>query len=44
VEGALKKGDTLPAFALPDGDGVMVGSRDLLSRGPLVVSFYRGYW
>jgi len=44
AERALKKGDKLPAFALPDGDGVIISSQDLLSRGPLVLSFYRGYW
>lgn len=44
TESALKKGDKLPAFALPNGEGVTSSSQDLLSRGPLVLSFYRGYW
>ena len=41
---ALKAGDQAPAFALPSQDGTLVDSRDLLARGPLVVSFYRGVW
>lgn len=41
---ALKAGDRLPVFALPDPDGNMVSSADLLARGPLVISFYRGVW
>ena len=41
---ALKAGDTAPVFTLPDQAGVLVHSQDLLSRGPLVVNFYRGMW
>ncbi|MGV3510746.1 MAG: peroxiredoxin-like family protein [Novosphingobium sp.] len=41
---ALKAGDRAPAFALQGPDGTMVASADLLARGPLVVSFYRGVW
>jgi len=41
---ALKAGDKAPAFDLEDSDGRRVGSRELLARGPLVVSFYRGVW
>ena len=37
-------GDRAPQFSLPDHNGNMVGSEDLLSGGPLVVSFYRGVW
>ena len=40
----LRKGDRAPAFTLPDADGAMVSSATLFSRGPLVVSFYRGGW
>jgi len=39
---ALKAGDTAPHFVLNDADGAPVDSRDLLARGPLVLSFYRG--
>lgn len=41
---ALKKGDTLPIFALPGVDGKEVSSAALLQEGPLVVTFYRGGW
>ena len=41
---ALKVGDRAPTFALPDTEGKQVSSRDLLAKGPLVVTFYRGVW
>jgi len=41
---AKKAGDTAPEFSLKDPDGNPVSSRELLARGPLVVSFYRGVW
>jgi peroxiredoxin len=44
AERAPKVGDRAPGFALPDAEGAMVRSAELLARGPLVVSFYRGVW
>jgi len=44
VERARKLGDKAPKFTLPNARGELVRSRDLLARGPLVVSFYRGVW
>lgn len=41
---ARKAGEAAPEFTLNDPDGQPVSSRDLLKRGPLVVSFYRGVW
>lgn len=41
---ALKAGDRAPAFNLPDPDGRPVVAGDLLAKGPLVVTFYRGVW
>lgn len=41
---AKKAGDPAPEFTLPDTDGKPVSSRELLTRGPLVLSFYRGVW
>jgi peroxiredoxin len=41
---ALKAGAVAPAFELPDARGNLVHSRDLLARGPLVLTFYRGVW
>jgi peroxiredoxin len=44
AERANKAGDVAPEFTLLDPEGKEVSSRDLLARGPLVVSFYRGVW
>jgi len=41
---ALGVGDNIVPFDLPNSQGVPVSSFDLLRRGPLVVSFYRGGW
>ena len=41
---AKKAGDAAPDFTLLDPDGKPVTSRELLARGPLVISFYRGVW
>jgi peroxiredoxin len=41
---ALKAGDKAPAFTLNDPDGNPVSSAELLAKGPLVISFYRGVW
>ena len=40
----LKPGMPAPHFALSDGDEKIVDSADLVERGPLVVTFYRGRW
>lgn len=40
----LKPGEVAPAFALPDANGKLVRSEDLLALGPLVVCFFRGRW
>ena len=44
ADNAIKTGEVLPEFTLPDEKGNLVSSRDLLARGPLAVSFYRGVW
>jgi peroxiredoxin len=44
VQNALKTGDKVPDFNLPDARGGYVRLRDLLTRGPVVISFYRGGW
>jgi peroxiredoxin len=41
---AKKAGDVAPSFSLRDPEGNAVSSADLLKRGPLVLSFYRGVW
>lgn len=40
----LKVGDKAPVFTLNDPDGNPVSSAELLAKGPLVISFYRGVW
>ena len=37
-------GSKLPAFELVDTTGECVRSGELLAKGPLVVTFYRGFW
>lgn len=44
AEQSLKVGDQAPAFVLPNAVGKPVASADLLKKGPLVISFYRGAW
>jgi peroxiredoxin len=44
AERALKAGAKAPEFTLQDPEGRPVSSRDLLSKGPLVITFYRGVW
>ncbi|KPF74726.1 alkyl hydroperoxide reductase [alpha proteobacterium AAP81b] len=41
---SLGAGAIAPAFALPDAAGTIVRSEELLARGPLVITFYRGVW
>jgi len=43
-EGAPKPGDVMPTFVLPDENGKLVSLKDLLARGPAVVTFHRGHW
>src|SRR4029450_1121585 len=44
LERALKAGERMPGFTLPDTQGRSVALAGLLVRGPVVVSFYRGDW
>jgi peroxiredoxin len=41
---AKKAGEVAPLFLLNDANGNVVRSAELLSKGPLIVSFYRGVW
>jgi len=40
----LRIGERAPDFTLPNQRGEMVGLSERLSRGPVVLSFYRGVW
>ena len=44
VERAVGTGDRMPAFQLYDTRGVLRRSDELLARGPLVLTFFRGQW
>jgi hypothetical protein len=39
-----KVGDRAPDFTLPDSNAQPVSLKDLLARGPVVLSFFRGRW
>ncbi len=41
---ALAVGASLPSFVLSNQNGDTVRSADLLARGPLVLTVYRGVW
>ncbi len=43
-ERCLTEGDTMPPFCLPNAHGKLISTTDLLDKGPLVISFYRGSW
>lgn len=42
VESAVKVGDKAPLFVLPDSNGENVALADLLAKGPVILTFYRG--
>jgi len=44
AERALKTGDRAPAFTLNNQDEKSVSSAELLAKGPLVITFFRGHW
>ena len=41
---ALKLGQAAPRFELPNQQGKSTSLSDLLAKGPVVVTFYRGSW
>ena len=43
-ESAPQVGDPMPPFHLPDEAGHLVSLDELLSRGPVAVTFHRGHW
>jgi len=40
----VKVGAKMPAFALANHDGRRISSDDVLARGPMILSFFRGSW
>jgi len=44
MDTALQEGDIIPPFELPNSNGMMISSQELLKKGNVVVTFYRGVW
>jgi len=44
AEQALSAGQRAPGFSLPDHQGNNVHAAELLSKGPMLINFYRGEW
>jgi hypothetical protein len=44
MDGVVTVGDSAPQFELQNVAGELTRLKDLLSGGPLVLSFYRGKW
>jgi peroxiredoxin len=42
--GVRREGEAMPSFLLPNAEGGLVDSADLLAQGPLVLTFIRGSW
>ena len=43
-ENAPRPGEPMPPFMLPDETGRLVSLPSLISKGPVIVMFYRGHW
>lgn len=41
---ALKEGDKIPEFQLKNAVGETIKIYDILSKGPVIINFYRGAW
>ena len=41
---SCQAGDKAPSFLLPNVSGEMVSSETILTKGAMVLSFYRGIW
>ncbi len=44
LDRTIKVGDSLPSFVLKNAEGVDVASNDLLGRGAVVLTVFRGHW
>ena len=40
----IQPGVSLPSLALPNANGTVFKSDDLIAKGPLVIQFFRGHW
>ena len=44
LKNVVAVGQTAPSFSAPNYDGTMISSQELRTKGPLVLSFFRGAW
>ncbi len=44
LETSLKIGDKIPNFTLSNSENININSDDFLSKGELIINFYRGSW
>ncbi|WP_275316436.1 peroxiredoxin-like family protein [Tenacibaculum bernardetii] len=44
IKNATKKGDHFPDFSLPNAKGELTSLEELLKKGQVVLTFYRGGW
>jgi hypothetical protein len=44
MDGVVKVGSKFPPFALSNQSGVQIRSEDLLARGAVVLTVFRGHW
>jgi peroxiredoxin len=44
LDQSLREGDKLPNFILPNAFEKLINIQELLTSGPVVISFYRGGW
>jgi peroxiredoxin len=44
LQHALAEGEQFPDFVLPSAEGRLVSLANLLERGPIIISFFRGEW
>lgn len=44
LDSVLGVGARLPAFSLPNTRGETISAGDLLGRGPVVLTVFRGHW
>ncbi len=44
MDRVIKVGDALPPFSLSTANGETVSSADLLAKGAIVLTVFRGHW
>ena len=44
MERVARAGQAAPDFTLPNASGQSIHLKELVARGPVVLSFYRGRW